>query len=74
MSAKQFGTKVHARLKQLIDNQYDPNFRAEVSYAGEEEDVRLWRKGFEYVSSVLACASRQRCRLRLRHQDGDPRP
>ena len=32
MSATQFGTKVHTRLKQLIDNRHDPNFRAEVSY------------------------------------------
>jgi hypothetical protein len=45
MSATQFGTKVHTRLKQLIDNRYDPNFRAEVSYAGEEEDADYGESG-----------------------------
>ena len=35
MSPSQFGTRVHSRLKQLIDSLHDPNFRAEVSYLGE---------------------------------------
>lgn len=45
MSATQFGTKVHTRLKQLIDSRHDPNFRAEVSYAGEEEDADYGARG-----------------------------
>jgi hypothetical protein len=44
MSPSQFGTKVHTRLKELIDRQNDPNFRAEVSYDGTQKDARYGQK------------------------------
>jgi hypothetical protein len=39
MSATQFGTKVHARLKYLVESRHDPNFVAEVSYSGADKNA-----------------------------------
>jgi hypothetical protein len=57
----QYGTAVHTDLKGQIDDLKDPNFRAEVSFLKERDDVRYGEKGsiridvFENVGNGTVC-------------------